>query len=111
MQDEMKKDQKAEINIESEEIDDPSKPVEIEENKEPVYDIEGVLIGAGIGAVLGALVPFQQMDLIFGAQIGALIGLIIGTRIKKDPSKVKKEDKDKNKENKENKENEIKTYK
>lgn len=53
---------------------------EFKENIEKVYDIEGLLAGGAAGLVVGIIISF---DIIFAAQIGMFLGLIIGTRFKK----------------------------
>lgn len=50
------------------------------DNIDKVYDLEGLLAGAGAGLIVGIIISF---DAIFAMEIGMFIGLIIGTRFKK----------------------------
>jgi hypothetical protein len=54
------------------------------ENIDKTYDVEGVIFGAIAGGVIGFIVSF---DVIFAIQIGAFLGLVVGTRIKKKDDK------------------------
>jgi hypothetical protein len=51
-----------------------------EEYIEKTYDVEGLLIGGAIGLAVGIIISFNA---IFAMQIGMFLGLIIGTRKKK----------------------------
>ncbi|MCL2145451.1 MAG: hypothetical protein FWH43_08190 [Endomicrobia bacterium] len=51
------------------------------ENIDKVYDVEGLLAGGAAGLGVGLLLPY---DTILITQIGMFLGLLIGTRMKKD---------------------------
>ncbi|MCL2390090.1 MAG: hypothetical protein FWD54_02985 [Endomicrobia bacterium] len=50
------------------------------EDIKKTYDVEGLLGGGAAGFVVGLIISF---DAIFALQIGMFLGLIIGTRFKK----------------------------
>ncbi len=56
---------------------------EYKENIDKVYDLEGLLAGGAAGLFIGAVISF---DILFAAEIGMFIGLIIGTKFKKNKS-------------------------
>lgn len=56
---------------------------EYKENIDKVYDVEGLLAGGAAGLFIGAVISF---DILFAAEIGMFIGLIIGTKFKKNKS-------------------------
>ena len=53
---------------------------ETKEDIKKTYDVEGLLGGGAAGLVVGIIVSF---DAIFALQIGMFVGLIVGTRFKK----------------------------
>jgi hypothetical protein len=76
------------------------------EKIEKTYDIEGLLIGGGVALLVSLLVSF---DPIFGSEIGMFLGLLAGTRFKKDRSDEEEniDDKIDSDENKTNSESEV----
>ncbi|MDR0956414.1 MAG: hypothetical protein LBL77_00885 [Endomicrobium sp.] len=71
-------DKEQETSSKNEEVD--LDKIEKSEKIERTYDIEGLLIGGGVGAVVGIIISF---NIIFAIQIGMFFGLIVGTRFKK----------------------------
>ncbi|MCL1971837.1 MAG: hypothetical protein FWG57_02460 [Endomicrobia bacterium] len=59
-------------------------PEDNKDNVDNVYDIEGLLAGGAAGLVVGILIKFET---IFAIQIGMFVGLLIGTRFKKNKNK------------------------
>lgn len=82
----MQEEQNRQVSQQQEPNHQPTQPAQnganddFKENIDNVYDVEGLLAGGAAGAVVGILVSF---DMIFAAEIGMFIGLIIGTRFKK----------------------------
>lgn len=79
----MNEDQKQQPQAVQKTVEEDMPEVEIDRSADidKTYDIEGFLGGGAAGLLVGIIVSF---DAIFAMEIGMFVGLIVGTRFKKE---------------------------